>query len=205
MNSRRQTDLFAATELPAGMQYLLEFLSRREEFDLLEELAKLPLQHSRYRQFTAKRRTLSYGFSYDFTHGMLEPAPPVADFLLPLRARVAAIAQLGPAEFEQALVTEYQPGVSLGWHRDVPEFEVVAGVSLASACRMRLRPYPPRANKREGVIVLELEPRSLYVLRDAARWSWQHSIPRTKALRYSITFRTRRRTRGAESTRRRLG
>lgn len=188
MNSRRQTDLFAATELPAGMQYLLEFLSRREELDLLEELAKLPLQHSRYRQFTAKRRTLSYGFSYDFTHGMLEPAPPVADFLLPLRARVAAIAQLGPAEFEQALVTEYQPGVS-----------------LASACRMRLRPYPPRANKREGVIVLELEPRSLYVLRDAARWSWQHSIPRTKALRYSITFRTRRRTRGAESTPRRLG
>jgi alkylated DNA repair dioxygenase AlkB len=25
------------------------------------------------------------------------------------------------------------------------------------------------------------------------RWSWQHSIPATKALRYSITFRTLRR------------
>jgi alkylated DNA repair dioxygenase AlkB len=38
-----------------------------------------------------------------------------------------------------------------------------------------------------------LEPRSAYALTGAARWSWQHSIPATKELRYSITFRTLRR------------
>jgi alkylated DNA repair dioxygenase AlkB len=35
-----------------------------------------------------------------------------------------------------------------------------------------------------------LELRSLYVLRGPARVQWQHSIPSTKALRYSITLRT---------------
>ena len=36
-------------------------------------------------------------------------------------------------------------------------------------------------------------PRSAYILRDAARWGWQHSVPPTKVLRYSVTFRTARR------------
>lgn len=34
--------------------------------------------------------------------------------------------------------------------------------------------------------------RSAYILRGVVRWSWQHSIAPTPALRYSITFRTRR-------------
>jgi DNA oxidative demethylase len=42
---------------------------------------------------------------------------------------------------------------------------------------------------------VELEPRSGYVLGGAARSSWQHSIPATKDLRYSITFRTLRASR----------
>jgi alkylated DNA repair dioxygenase AlkB len=40
---------------------------------------------------------------------------------------------------------------------------------------------------------IELAPRSAYVLAGKARWSWQHSIPATKALRYSVTFRTLKR------------
>ncbi len=67
----------------------------------------------------------------------------------------------------------YEPDfVSLGWHRDVPEFELIAGVSLAGHCRMRFRPYPPKPRAR--VFVLDLEPRSVYVLRDEIRWRWQH-------------------------------
>jgi hypothetical protein len=31
------------------------------------------------------------------------------------------------------------------------------------------------------------------VLAGKARWSWQHSIPATKELRYSLTFRTLKR------------
>ena len=39
---------------------------------------------------------------------------------------------------------------------------------------------------------LELAPRSGYVLAGEARTAWQHHIPPTKSLRYSITFRTLR-------------
>jgi DNA oxidative demethylase len=63
----------------------------------------------------------------------------------------------------------------------------VVGVSLAAACRMR---FQRGKGERRQVAEVTLEPRSAYVLSGAARYVWQHSIPPTKALRYSITFRT---------------
>jgi len=92
----------------------------------------------------------------------------------------------------QAVVAEYRPGTQLGWHRDVPQFGVVAGVSLGSPARMRLRPWPHATHTQTRALVLELAPRSAYVIRDDARWKWQHAISPTKGLRYSITFRTLR-------------
>jgi alkylated DNA repair dioxygenase AlkB len=56
---------------------------------------------------------------------------------------------------------------------------------------MRFRPFPPVRGAK--LLTLDLEPRSAYVLRDDMRWKWQHSIAPTQELRYSITFRTRRR------------
>jgi hypothetical protein len=103
---------------------------------LLAEIRALPLEEARYRGFTAKRRIASFGAGYDFETNVLLPAPPL------------------PA----CSVAEYRPGTQLGWHRDVPRFGIVAGVSLAAPARMRLRPYP--------------------------------HVKRTRALRYSITFRT---------------
>jgi alkylated DNA repair dioxygenase AlkB len=44
------------------------------------------------------------------------------------------------------------------------------------------------------VAAVELAPRSAYMLSGKARWSWQHSIPAGKALRYSVTFRTLKRS-----------
>ena len=106
-----------------------------------------------------------------------------------MKDKVAAWLGVAPGEIRHALIAEYRAGTALGWHRDVPNFELVCGVSLAAAARMRFRPYPP-GNDRRSVLSLELAPRSAYILRDDARWRWQHSIPATKALRYSITFRT---------------
>jgi alkylated DNA repair dioxygenase AlkB len=111
------------------------------------------------------------------------------EFLGPVRQRAAAWLGVRPEHIRHALIAEYRPGTALGWHRDVPSFELVCGISLAAACRMRFRPFPPR-NDRKSILSLELAPRSAYILRDDARWRWQHSIPPTKALRYSMTFRT---------------
>jgi DNA oxidative demethylase len=63
----------------------------------------------------------------------------------------------------------------------------VVGVSLAATCRMR---FQRGKGERRQVAEVILEPRSAYVLSGAARYVWQHSIPPTKALRWSITLRT---------------
>lgn len=190
-----QQDLFGhdvSPFLPQGLFFREEFINIDEETALLGHVAGLPLHEARYKQYTARRRVVNYGSRYDFGDGELLDAPPIADFLLPLRARLAQWAGVRPEEFSNALVAEYRPGTPLGWHRDVPDYELVAGVSLASEARMRLRPYPPEQPRKEDIIDLHLPPRSAYILRGTARWGWQHSIAPTPALRYSITFRTRR-------------
>jgi alkylated DNA repair dioxygenase AlkB len=84
------------------------------------------------------------------------------------------------------MVTEYSVGTPIGWHRDSPQFGTIIGISLGSASRLRLKPY-----QGEGKILsVLLEPRSIYVMSGVARWSFQHSIPAVKELRYSITLRS---------------
>lgn len=186
---QHQTSLFHGGQGgPPGLQYAIDFISVAEEAELLAEIAALPLREADYRGYTARRRIASYGAGYDFDANVLRAAPPIPPFLHPLRAKVAARLSVDATRLTHALVTEYQPGTPLGWHRDVPDFGVVAGISLGTTCRMRLRPYPPVRGAR--TFALELAPRSLYVLADAVRWNWQHSIPPTPGLRYSITFRT---------------
>jgi alkylated DNA repair dioxygenase AlkB len=111
------------------------------------------------------------------------------DFLIPLRERAAAFADLEPDGLQHALVTEYQPGVSIGWHRDRPHYDDVIGVSLLSPCTFRLRRKHGASWERAS---LRLEPCSIYLMRGPSRDQWDHSIPAVDALRYSITFRSLR-------------
>lgn len=177
---------------PTGFLYREDFIAPAEEAGLLEHIATLPLTESRYRQWTAKRRTLSFGGSYDFTHLQLHPAAPIPEFLHPLRAALAEWAGIAAEAFTHASIAEYRAGTQLGWHRDVPDFDVVAGASLAGRARMRFRPWPPQPGWTGSALAIDLAPRSAYIIRDAARWQWQHAISPTKELRYSITFRTLR-------------
>jgi alkylated DNA repair dioxygenase AlkB len=187
-----QADLFdaPAAALPQGLLYQPGFLSADEEARLLAWIGTLPLQPARYKGYTARRRVASFGTGYDFDDQRLLPAPPLPEALHWLRDRVAAWAGLPAGEIHNALVAEYAPGTPLGWHRDVPDHEVVLGVSLLGAARMRFRRYPPNQPRAAEVFSLALAPRSVYVLRGEARWGWQHSVAPTDALRYSITLRT---------------
>ena len=188
----KQANLLEAGEgLPPGLNYEPEFLGVQQEQDLLQTIGSLPLQEAEYREWKARRRIVSYGGRYDFTHRELGEAPPIPEFLYPLRERIARWAGVVPAHIHHAVIAEYRPGTQLGWHRDVPNFERVMGVSLGGHARMRLRPYPPKRGARTAV-TLELAPRSAYSFGGPARWEWQHAISPTKELRYSITFRTLR-------------
>jgi alkylated DNA repair dioxygenase AlkB len=188
-----QADLFGiASVLPDGYVLREEFIAADEEAALLDAIAALELHEATYKGYTARRRIANFGTRYDFDDLRLLPAEPIPAFLLPLRDRAAGWAGVPPEALSSALVAEYRPGTPLGWHRDVPEHEIIFGVSLGGPARMRLRPYPPVAPKKADVINVDLAPRSAYLLRDAARWRWQHSIAPTEALRHSITLRTRR-------------
>jgi alkylated DNA repair dioxygenase AlkB len=113
----------------------------------------------------------------------------VPDWLLAGRERAAELAGVEPEKLVEILVQRYPPDATIGWHRDAPAFDVVVGISLRGSSRLRFQ-----RGKREKRRVWEvtLEPRSGYVLAGEARRSWEHSIPPTKELRYSITFRTLR-------------
>jgi DNA oxidative demethylase len=178
---------------PEGFRYLPDFLSADEEASLVGEVERMPFEAFVFRGVTARRRVVHLGHRYDFERRGVEPGLPIPPSLLELRERIAPIAERPAERFEEVLVTEYRPGATIGWHRDAPAFgSTVLGVSLGSACRMRFR-----RRRDEGWETWEraLEPRSVYLLSGAARASWQHAIPPTRDLRYSITYRTVRRPR----------
>jgi alkylated DNA repair dioxygenase AlkB len=179
--------------LPAGFRYAEDFLSVADEALLLAEIERLPFDNARYKEWTAKRRVVSYGGRYDFSSSELVPAEPVPPFLFDLRAAAAGFVGAPAAELTHALVAEYRGATQLGWHRDVPEFELVVGISLLGPARMRLRRYPHRTHRAERSLAVDLAPRSIYSMAGEARWGWQHAISPTPALRYSITFRSLRR------------
>jgi alkylated DNA repair dioxygenase AlkB len=192
-----QDDLFGAAPTAAieGLRYERDFLSAQEEAALLRLVQALPLKEMRYKEYTARRRGISFGGSYDFDTHRLKPGAPLPEALHPLRAKVAAWFGIAAGELTHMLIAEYQPGTPLGWHRDVPDFEDIVGVSLLGDAVMQFRPYVPGAsNSNSGSATVQylIEPRSIYLLRGPARWAWQHAIAPTEGLRYSITLRTRR-------------
>jgi alkylated DNA repair dioxygenase AlkB len=192
----RQPELFTDRPgLPQGFRYAEEFLSAAEERALLAEIGLLPFANARYKEWTANRRVVSYGGRYDFSANELQPASPVPAFLLDLRSAAAQFVGVSADELTHALVAEYPAATQLGWHRDVPEFELVAGVSLVGPARMRLRRYPHVTGSGNRSLAIDLASRSIYSLAGEARWGWQHAISPTPGLRYSITFRSLRRDR----------
>jgi alkylated DNA repair dioxygenase AlkB len=98
--------------------------------------------------------------------------------------------------FAMSLINEYRPGAPIGWHRDAPQYGIVAGISLLSACRMKLRPYVPpgaraaQGRRRTATHEILLERRSAYLMTGESRNAYEHHIPPVTTLRYSITFRT---------------
>jgi alkylated DNA repair protein (DNA oxidative demethylase) len=173
--------------LPEGLVYRPDVISAAEETALLDEIRSLEFHEVRMHGVVARRRVIQYGWKYAFDGARLSEGTPIPGFLLPLRDRVAPLGSVPAEALAEALITEYQPGSPIGWHRDAPGFGIVVGVSLLSACRFRFRRGPERSSAR---VTLTLEPRSAYVLSGPARTEWQHSIPEVDTLRYSITFRT---------------
>jgi alkylated DNA repair dioxygenase AlkB len=182
-------------DVPSGFQYRDDFISKDDEALLADAISRLEFSTFEMRGVVARRRVAFFGRSYDATGAAMSPLPP---FLVSLRDKVAVWAGLDAGAFAMALVNEYPPGAPIGWHRDAPQYDIVAGVSLLSPCRMKFRPYVGRKaqgqthGRRRATHEIALERRSAYLIAGHSRSAYEHHIPGVSALRYSITFRTMR-------------
>jgi alkylated DNA repair dioxygenase AlkB len=182
---------------PSGLLYIESFVSPDEEAALVRAIDAAPWRDD------LKRRVQHYGYRYDYAAKKAAEEMFLGE--LPDWVRSVAARLVAEAFFEsppdQAIVNEYEPGQGISPHVDrVDSFgPSVASLSLLSACEMRFSHV-----SSESEHALYLAPRSLLVLREAARYEWRHSIsgrvkdvrdgvaiPRSRRL--SLTFRTLRR------------
>ncbi|MFL5339838.1 MAG: alpha-ketoglutarate-dependent dioxygenase AlkB [Gemmataceae bacterium] len=176
-----------ARDVPAipGLAYLPEYVSDAEERELVALIDARPWNTQ------WKRRRQPYGVSY----GKGGDVPPIPGWGRRLADRLLADG-VTDTPFDQMLVNEYLPGQGIALHRDYEPFgRIVVSLSLLSGCVMDFR---QRAGGRRERLLLE--PRSLLVLRDAARYEWEHGIagrktdvwhglPLPRGRRLSVTYR----------------
>jgi alkylated DNA repair dioxygenase AlkB len=170
-----------------GLRYVPDYISKEQEIALRVAIDLLPWDTS------WDRRRQPYGGAYGVKR---KAAPPLPDWGRLLAERMFR-EHLTERPFDQMLVNEYEPGQGIAMHRDYEPYDrTVASLSLLSACVMDFR--RPADGRRES---LRLEPRSLLVLSDEARYGWEHGIARRKSdawgglrwarsRRLSITFRS---------------
>lgn len=179
--------------LPLGFHYRENFIAEADERALRSAIAHVAFSDFEMRGVVARRRVAFFGQSYDG-----KAAGPLPDFLLPLRAAIARWAGVDAEAFAMALINEYRPGSPIGWHRDAPQYDIVAGISLLSECRMKFRPYrspaspAPQSSRRSATHEIVLARRSAYLVTHESRSAYEHHIPPVTELRYSVTFRTLR-------------
>jgi alkylated DNA repair dioxygenase AlkB len=108
--------------LPQGFHYRENFITGADERVLLDAIAHVAFSDFEMRGVVARRRVAFFGQSYNRAES--EPLPP---FLLPLRATIAQWAGVDAEAFAMGLINEYRPGSPIGWHRDAPQYDIVAG------------------------------------------------------------------------------
>ena len=160
-------------KLPAGLQYIPSYITEEKQQELITKIDEQPWLTD------LKRRVQHYGYKYDYKARKITPAlkiDPGPDWL-----------QVLP-NYDQVIINEYQQGQGISSHIDcIPCFgDTICSLSLLSSCEMVFK-----QNKQK--ISLILEPLSLLILQNEARYEWQHEIParksNVKSRRVSITFR----------------
>lgn len=153
----------------AGLVYIPNYISSQEEQELLAVLDAQSWSNE------ISRRVQQYGYRYDYRARsiMLEDyLGKLPDWTTSLAERLVAEKKFSQAP-DQLIVNEYLPGQGIGPHIDctVCFGPVVASLSLISSAVMV---FVHTVTKTK--IELLLEPRSLLLLTDEARYDWKHGI-----------------------------
>lgn len=158
------------------------------------------------------RRVQHYGLRFDYGTVRADTSgerPPWPDWCAELAARLVADGIMATVP-DQITVNDYQPpkpgrnADGIHFHVDTHSAfgPVICSLSLLAETVMRFRPAAEPGESARAALGVHLPPRSLLVLSGEARYGWEHSIsartadfhaagvPRTRARRLSITFRS---------------
>lgn len=171
-----------------GLIYIPNFITDGQQKYIIQDLDERPWSNE------LKRRVQHYGYKYDYTKKSINESMKVDD--LPKWMKIYAHTFVNRKYFEtlpdQAIVNEYAPGQGISKHIDcTPCFKNnIASISLLSGCTMEF-------SKGNEVRELYLEPKSLLVISDEARYEWHDAIParlkdndKPRERRVSVTFRS---------------
>ncbi|HWJ25833.1 MAG TPA: alpha-ketoglutarate-dependent dioxygenase AlkB [Flavisolibacter sp.] len=176
-----------------GLKYISEFISCKEEQDLLFAI------NSESWLKDLKRRVQHYGWKYDYKVRAIDYSMYLGELPIWIKPFAEKLYKLGltSKEPDQIIINEYLPGQGIANHVDCePCFgDTIISISLNSSAIMDFI----NLKSKEKVEVL-LEPRSLVVISGESRHLWSHGIPARKAdliggykvdrsLRISLTFR----------------
>lgn len=174
------------SDLPPDLGFFLEVLTPQEEKDLIALIEASGLTYSSYDPDN-RRSSVAFGWDYDFMRDTFIPCDPMPKGFQPIREKAAARAGIQPQNFAECLLNRYEKGAVIQPHLDKPVWDMVVGISLGARTVMRFR---NSASHSGEPIDVTLPPRSLYVLRGAARHQYTHEIPPVDETRWSITFRS---------------
>lgn len=175
----------AATETkPNGLTYMKEFISREQELELIKRINESEWNTS------ISRRTQHYGWKYSYGGtSKLEETEPIPEWLKEIKEELDKIVM---TKFNQVIINEYVAGQGIAAHTDNPKMfdDIIISVSLGSQTTMIF------SHETKPKYELLLEPRSILILSNEARYEYKHEIPKRKYdngikrdTRISITFR----------------
>lgn len=153
-----------------GLSYVPDYLSLAEHDTLLHHIDAHPWRAD------LKRRVQHYGYRYDYRAKRVDSSADLGalpEWVMALNIRLfleGVTEQLA----DQVIVNEYLPGQGIARHIDCETCfsDTVVSLSLGSPCVMVFN----HGQTREEIPLL-LEPGSLLVMKDEARYAWKHGIP----------------------------
>lgn len=176
-----------------GLIYIPEYISELEELFLLKSL------NSEVWLGDLKRRVQHYGYKYDYKARFIDYSMKIGnlpEWVMPTAIKLKEDKLINEIP-DQLIINEYEPGQGIANHIDCePCFgETIISLSLGSNCVMLFK----NKDSNEEFQVL-LEPKSLVVLKEDARYKWTHGIVGKKTdifnnvkykrgTRVSLTFR----------------
>lgn len=180
--------------LITGLTYVPDFISESEHKEIWEAINKEKWLDD------LKRRVQHYGYKYDYKKRSLDYSMYIGAIPQWTNFVAKRIVEKGYMRTlpDQVIVNEYLPGQGIADHIDCePCFEdTIISLSLGSPCIMEFKNKNDKKEKHE----ILLEPKSLVVITDEARYNWTHGIPSRekdkwldkiihRQTRISLTFR----------------